>query len=140
MKHHLIADAQRVPLAVRLTGGHRHDMTLLIPLADAIPSIVDKFGRTIRWPEEVFADRVYDSEPRRSELRQCDIKPSFAERNAEHGGCLGIFRWVVERTINWLRQFRCLRIRYERRAGILLAFLTIGCIVICHRYLNETFC
>jgi hypothetical protein len=36
-KHHLITDATGIPLAVTLTGGHRNDVTQLIPLLDAIP-------------------------------------------------------------------------------------------------------
>jgi transposase len=59
---------------------------------------------------------------------------------AEHGSGLGIFRWIVERTISWLHQFGNLRIRYERRANIHLAFLKIACIVICHRYLKSSLC
>ena len=35
-------------------------------------------------------------------------------------------RWVVERTLSWLHQFRRLRIRYERRADIHEAFLTLA--------------
>jgi hypothetical protein len=35
-KHHLITDANGVPLACLLTGANRHDVTQLLPLADAI--------------------------------------------------------------------------------------------------------
>ena len=50
---------------------------------------------------------------------------------------LGRLRWVVERTIAWLHQFRRLRVRYERRADIHQAFLTLGCALICLRTLNN---
>jgi transposase len=46
----------------------------------------------------------------------------------------------VERTIAWLHQFRRLRVRHERRADIHQAFLSLGCILICHRTLNPPFC
>ena len=49
-------------------------------------------------------------------LSRRGIGPVIAERNTEHGSGLGIFRWVVERTIRWLPQFRRLRIRYKHRA------------------------
>jgi transposase len=42
---------------------------------------------------------------------------------------------VVERTFAWLHAFRRLRIRYERIASMHLAFLLLGCIVICVRTL-----
>ena len=53
---------------------------------------------------------------------------------------LGKVRWAVERTISWLHQFRRLRMRCERRPDIHDAFLTIGCILICHRILENSFC
>ena len=41
-------------------------------------------------------------------------------------GCgSGRWRWVVERTFAWLFQFRRIRVRYERRADIHEAFLTL---------------
>jgi transposase len=38
---------------------------------------------------------------------------------------------VVERTLAWLNRFRRLAIRYERRADIHEAFVTLGCALIC---------
>jgi transposase len=125
---------------VILTGGHRHDVTQLIPLVDGIPPIAGKVGRPIRRPKAVFADRAYDSESHRDQLRDRGIEPILAERNTEHGSGLGVFRWVVERTISWLHQFRRLRIRYERRADIHRAFLILGCILICYRCWTASFC
>jgi transposase len=139
-KHHVITDAEGVPLAVRLTGGNRHDVTELIPLVDSIPAIAGKVGHPIHRPEEIFADRAYDSEPHREQLRARGIQATIAQRNTEHGSGLGVYRWVVERTISWLHQFRRLRIRYERRADIHMAFLTLGRILICYRHWTSSFC
>jgi transposase len=44
---------------------------------------------------------------------------------------------VVERTLSWLHQYRRLRIRYERRADIHQAFLTLACSLICYRQLKR---
>lgn len=115
-------------------------MTQLIPLVDAIPAIAGKVGHPIQRPAEVLGDRGYDSQPHRQQLLLRGIVPVIAQRNTVHGSGLGIFRWVVERTISWLHQFRRLRVRYERRADIHMAFLKIGCIVICHRCLMNSFC
>jgi transposase len=35
--------------------------------------------------------------------------------------------WLVERTFAWLNQFRRLRVRYNLRADIHEAFLSLGC-------------
>jgi hypothetical protein len=51
---------------------------------------------------------------------------------------LGRWRWVVERTFAWLNQFRRLRVRYEKRADIHAAFLSLGCALICWQFLRKT--
>jgi transposase len=114
-----------VPLAARVTGANAHDVTELVPLVDAIPPVRGKRGRPRRRPEEVIGDRAYDSDPHRREMRARRIQPSFARRGTEHGSGLGIYRWVVERTLSWLHQYRRLRVRYERRADIHEAFLEV---------------
>jgi len=139
-KHHIITDAEGVPLAVQLTGANRHDVTQLLPLVDAIPPIAGKVGRPRHRPDRLQGDRGYDSEPHRRELRRRGIEPVLAKRYTENGSGLGVFRWVVERTLSWLHQLRRLRVRYERRADIHEALLKLGCIVICHNILQNKFC
>src|SRR4029077_20346025 len=55
---------------------------------------------------------------------------------AGHGSGLGRWRWVVETTFAWMNQFRRLRVRYEKRADIQEAFLSLGCALICWRFLR----
>jgi hypothetical protein len=59
-KHHLIVDAQGIPLAVTLTSGYRHDVTQLLPPQDAVPPIRGQRPRPRRKPRELFANRGYD--------------------------------------------------------------------------------
>jgi transposase len=134
-KHHLLTDAQGLPLAVILTGANANDITQLVPLIDAIPALKGKRGRPRQRPVCVFGDRAYDSNAHRQALRVRHIRPMLAHRFRPHGSGLGVYRWVVERTIAWLHQFRRLRIRYERRDDIHEAFLAIGCALICQRHL-----
>jgi hypothetical protein len=42
----------------------------------------------------------------------------------------------MEPTIAWLHRVRRLTVRYERRADVHQAFLTLGCVLICWRYLK----
>jgi transposase len=118
-------------LVTQLTSANTNDVTPLIPMVDAIPPIGGKPGRPRRRPQRVQGDRGYDSDKHRQALRQRGITPVLARRFTPHGSGLGKYRWVVERTIAWLHQFRRLRIRYERRPEIHEAFLSLGCIVIC---------
>lgn len=138
-KHHLLTEAHGVPLAFTLTGANRHDVTQLLPLVRAIPPLRGKRGRPRCRPERVQGDRAYDSEPHRRFLRALRIKPVLAKRRTKHGSNLGVYRWVVERTISWLHQFRRLRVRYERLPQIHQAFLTIGCILICYNRTQRSF-
>ena len=136
-KHHLLIDAQGIPLSAILTKANRHDVTQLLPLIRAIPPIGGKRGAPRRKPKLVQADRAYDSDPHRAALLALGIQSQIARRRTEHGSGLGKTRWVVERTIAWLHWFRRLRIRYERLPNIHEAFLKIGCSLICWRFLQR---
>jgi transposase len=105
-KHHLICDAGGLPLAVTLTGGNRNDITQLIPLLDAVPPIRGRRGRPRRKPRELFADRGYDHDIYRRQLRARGITPRIARRGIAHGSGLGRHRWVVERGFAWLHAFK----------------------------------
>jgi transposase len=140
-KHHLVTDGNGLPLAVKLTEANRNDITQLLPLLDSIPPIAGKTGHPRYKPDSVLGDRGYDSESHRRELRQKSIEPVLARRRTDNGSGLGMYRWVIERTISWLHQNRRLKIRYEKCPEIHEAFLTIGCIKICWNHLaNSSFC
>ncbi|MEU6455020.1 IS5 family transposase [Streptomyces sp. NPDC047065] len=138
-KHHLIVDRQGTPLAVTLTGGNRHDVTQLLPLLDAIPSIRGRQGRPRRKPRRLYADRGYDFDKHRRLLWRRGIKPMIARRGVANGSGLGKVRWVVERTFAWLRQVKRLRIRYERRADLHQGQLQLACSLICLRRLRTSY-
>jgi transposase len=59
----------------------------------------------------------------------------IARRSTVHGSGLGKERWVVERTFAWLHNLRHLRIRYERDPALHMAFMPLGCAVVCQRKL-----
>ena len=92
-------------------------------------------GRPRRRPQRIVADRGYDHERYRRELRRRGI----ARRGVAHGSGLGRHRWVVERTFAWLHQFKRLLVRYERRADNHEGLLTLACCLICYRRLEHSF-
>jgi transposase len=136
-KHHLITDGHGTPLAVLLTGGNRNDVTQLLPLLDAIPSARGRVGRPRRRPDSLFADRGYDHDIYRDQVRARGIVPAIARRGTRHGTGLGTYRWVVERPFAWLHGFRRLRIRWERRADMHEAFLRLACCLITLRQIHS---
>jgi len=97
-KHHVLADANGLPLNAILTGANRHDVTQLLPLFDSEPSVSRKPRHPRKHPESNYADRAYDSNNHRKELRNRGIEPHVAKRNTPHGSGPGRYRWVVERT------------------------------------------
>jgi transposase len=111
-------------------------------LVDAIPPVRGKRGRPRRRPQRLFADGAYHSRRHRQALRARGISAAISRPKQPHGSGLGTHRWVVERTISWLHQYRRLRVRYERRADIHDAFLQIAGCLICLKLLHvqESFC
>jgi transposase len=83
----------------------------------------------------VQGDRAYDCEPHREALRACGIEPVLAARKTEHGSGLGVFRWVVERTLLWLHGFRKLRLVTEKNLDMQYASFTLAISLICYRFL-----
>jgi len=50
---------------------------------------------------------------------------------------LGKKRWVVERSLSWLHQFRKLRMREETSGATHEALMLLACAIIAHRYLKS---
>jgi transposase len=135
-KHHLLTDSSGIPLAISLTGGQRNDVTQLLPLIDGVGPVRGRVGRPRQRAERVLADRGYDHDKYRRELWRRGVKPVIARRGSDHGSGLGRERWVVERTFAHLHNLRRLRIRYERDDRLHLAFMLLGCAVVCQRRLR----
>jgi transposase len=135
-KRHVVCDGQGVPLVIQLTGANCNDSQQALALIDAIPPLQEGRGRPRHRPDSVIGDRGYDAEKLRKALRTRHILPLLAKRNTQHGSGLGRYRWVVERTFAWLNHFRRLRVRYEKRADIHEALLSLACGLICWNFLK----
>jgi len=124
-----MVDADGVPLACRVSAANRPDVCLLLRVVVSCP--LPRYGDPGRFPAELYADRAYDSANHEDLLRWMEIEPRFAQRGEPHGSGLGKVRYVVERTIAAVHQNRRLKVRYERRADVHQAFLTLACIKVC---------
>jgi transposase len=136
-KHTLLVSRSGVPLAIRTAGANASDHTQIIPLVLDFPRVGGKPGRPKELPDELYADRGYDSDSTRRLLRWLGIEPKIAKRRTPHGSGLGKVRWVVERTISWLKGLRRMRVRYDRLEVVRDAFTTLAASVICYRILND---
>jgi IS5 family transposase len=133
-KYHLLVDGNGIPLAVCLSTANTHDSMLLEAVVDAAPPVKGlrgRPGRPRKRPAKLHLDKAYDYPRCRRALRARGITPRIAGRGIESSLRLGRHRYVVERSLAWLVGYRRLRVRYERRADILLGFLFLACALIC---------
>lgn len=126
-----MVDRAGVPLAVVLTGANRHDSMALSDVVDAVHPVRNRRGRPRKRPTKLHADKGYDFDRCRRDLRARSIIPRIARRGIDSGKKLGKHRWVVERTFAWINRFRRLTIRYERHADLYRAFILIAAAIIC---------
>ena len=133
---------------MRLAPGNENEQQHLLPLIDAL------IARQLR-PDQVWADRGYDSGPLEQALRDRKIEPQISKRRrpnqpipageTTHEVWRGKkrrlktrdpqarHRWPVERTNAWLKAKRRIATRRDRKADNYLAFLHLGMILILAR-------
>ena len=104
---------------------------MLASTLDAVPGVRHGPGRPRKRPKKLHADKAYDHRRCQAECRARSVKPRIARRGVDSSQRLGQHRWVVERTFAWLNRLRRLAVRYERRADIHEAFVTLGCALVC---------
>lgn len=125
-----------IPLAVILSPANRHDVKSLEELLlERFPRVGGRPGRPLERPRSVTADTGYRSRVLRALLEALGIEVNIPQHGEPVTDGLGPLRWPVERTIAWLKQFRRLRIRWDRKAEVTEAFLTIACSLIAWRHI-----
>lgn len=151
-RFHLIVDATGIPFAVRIGAGNENERAHLLPLLDAL------LARAI-VPAELWADRGYDGEQLRQRIRQRGVEPVISRRRRpgepagpdavliERGGRRvarsrdpnGRYRWPVERTNSWLRNWRRVSTRWERNPDYWLAVIQTAAALVAWQILEHSF-
>ena len=120
--------------SIRSCSPTRSARRLPRPPGECLSDVCDRVLRCVviaeRRPEVQQRLSLTSPAAIRRGLRMRRIHPLLARRRTKHGSGLGQWRWVVERTFAWLNQFRRLRVRYDKRADIHEAFLSLGCALI----------
>jgi transposase len=138
-KHTLMVDPHGVPLAIRSAPANESDHRQIIPIVAEFPSVGGTPGRPKEHPDDLYADRGYDSNATRRLLKWLGIEPHIARRGTPHGSGLGKVRWVVERTNSWIKGLKRMRTRYDRLGIIQDAWNTLAAAVVCFRISCECF-
>ena len=131
-----------------LAAGNENEQRFLLPLVDRL------IARGL-WPDEVWADRGYDSPRLEQALRERGIEPKISKkrrpgepipagtptrevwrgkkRRLKSPDPHARHRWPIERCIAWLKQLRRIATRRDRKPENYLAFLQLGMILILAR-------
>jgi len=136
-KHTLLVDRHGIPLEIHTAAANASDQRQIIPLVLDFPKVGGKPGRPKELPDTLIADAGYDNNATRWLLRWLGIEPKIRKQKGEHGSGLGKVRWVVERTISWLKGLRRMRVRYDRLAVIQDAWTSLAASVICFRIWHD---
>lgn len=121
-KIHMAADAHGNPIDFEITGGEVHD-------AKAAPGLIDKIGAA----ENVIADKGYDSEVIRDQIRQTGANPVIPRKsnskkpNPEFDSYLYKLRHLVENLFARLKHFRSIATRFEKLARNFKAMVFLAC-------------
>lgn len=136
-KFTLLVDRDGVPLVIHAAPANLSDHREILPTVMDFPVVGGKPGRPRELPQELYADAGYDSEATRSLLRWLGIQPHIRYCKEEHGSHLGRIRWVVERTISWIKGLRRMRVRYDRSNTTIDAWTSLAAAVVCLNILLE---
>jgi transposase len=133
----VVTDGNGLPLAVLLDSAQKAEIQLAEETLGLLWVPKRGPGRPKTGPKELVADRGYDSEAFRTHLRRRGIRPCIPERRGKRprpgkkpDTSNYRLRWIVERTLAWLGNFRRLVVRYERHLSVYQGFFNLACISI----------
>lgn len=137
----LLTEKNGLPLTNMTFKGSRNDITA----AEATMNKLRVGAK--RRVKALNADKGYDSKTFRKRMAERGTKTNIPERQFKHRRKRGRkpiydkaqakFRAFVERTNAWLKAFRKLRYRYERKRGMFQAVVDFCCLLICLRRVGD---
>jgi len=120
-------DQRGAPLSIHITSANAHDVTAIMNL---INRPILRRPKTKYKVHHLCADKAYDSEPLRNQLRQHNFTPHIRYRAFStqpppplEPHRYPARRWVVERTLSWQNDFRSLRVRWAKKSSNWLALI-----------------
>jgi transposase len=140
----LLTERNGLPLTNMTFKGNRNDIVAAEPTMRKL-----RVGAK-RRVLELNADKGYDSKAFRQHLRKRGTGTNIPERRFKHLKKRGRkphmdkvqfkFRAFVERTNAWLKSYRKLRYRYERKRGMFQGVVDFCCLLICLRRVGDMQC
>lgn len=129
----VLADANGLPLAIEIESAQKSEVNLIESLLDS--------AATPHVPDKLIYDKAADSDPLRKHLSEqgidliCPHRSNRVRVPIQDGRKLRRYRrrWIIERTISWLHDFRRLIVRHECCSSIYRGFAKMACIIIALR-------
>lgn len=145
-KVHVLATKEGIPLCLMLSRGSLHDSKMFFDLVSSL-KLKGARGRPRSRPDELAADKAYDSRKVREYLRSRGIRASIPRRRVRRQGKRGRpYRFIkerylkgrcgVDRFFGWLKSFRRLALRYERLVDTFMGFVLFASFLIAWRFLQ----
>lgn len=138
----VLVDGKGIPLGALLTSASTAEVKLAEPTMATVKVPRAGGGRPREKPRRVIADKAYDSDGLRTSLENRNIELISPHRRnrtrpkRQDGRPLRRYRkrWIVERSIAWLGNFRRLVVRYDRLLSMYSGFFHVACLLITLRH------
>ena len=138
----VVVDGKGLPLGVRLESASPAEVKLAEATLACIAVPRNGPGRPKQKPQRVIADKAYDADWLRINLKRrgidliCPHRRGRKRPSLQDGRKLRRYRkrWKVERTFAWLGNFRRLLVRHERLITVYSGFFHLACLIIALRY------
>jgi transposase len=135
-----VTDAHGVPLVVRTGPANQPDAAMALEMLDSIPACAGRKGRPRRRPKAFQGDGAYGIRAVIAAVVQRRVRSLLApygRSRTEHGSGLGKTRYVVERSLSWMSNFRRLKLCYERFGEHFQAFHDLAASLICANRISK---
>jgi transposase len=128
----VIGDARGTPLLIRTTPANVRDEVPAVDMVRALPAVRRPNGRPPRRkPGAPIGDRGYGFPWTIAAVVVLGIVALLCPRGSPHGSGLGRRRYVIERMMAWLGNFRRIKACYERTSAHFQAFHELAACVLC---------
>lgn len=105
---------------------------------DCAANLIRKTRQLFPWIAKIFADGGYAGAKLKAALADQPVELEIVKRTDNEGGFKVVRRrWVIERTLSWLRRNRRLMAHYEAFAVIAEGFAKLAMICVMLKRLTE---